>query len=417
MTGLAPAVGTFARLRLLLLPGVVTVAGALGAVLVAAVVGMNAGAVEQLLGLLGPAVVATLAGAALVERQLGAASLRLRFGAVAALASCFALSNLVVLSWAMFVNPHDAALLGALLVYSVAVGMAVALLLGKSTAAAVERLEHAAHRLGRGDLTARTDDDEPAMVDSGGPELWMLARTLDEMAERLQQAQARERDAEAVRRDLTSAVSHDLRTPLASLRAMVEAVADEVIDDPASLRRYSFEMGRSVGQLSKLVDDLFELAQLEAGVIATETRRSRLGEIVETALATVAVPAAEKGLRLVAEVDTTADLTCSPRLERVLLNLLHNAVQHTPANGTVRLAATLRDDWIELAVEDTGSGIRREDLDRVFDPFFRADPARHGPGAGLGLALSRRIVEAMGGRISAESVAAGGARFAVSLPL
>jgi signal transduction histidine kinase len=417
VTGLAPAVGTFARLRPLLLPGVVTVAGALGAVLVAAVVGMNAGAVEQLLGLLGPAVVATLAGAALVERQLGAASLRLRFGAVAALASCFALSNLVVLSWAMFVNPHDAALLGALLVYSVAVGMAVALLLGKSTAAAVERLEHAAHRLGRGDLTARTDDDEPAMVDSGGPELWMLARTLDEMAERLQQAQARERDAEAVRRDLISAVSHDLRTPLASLRAMVEAVADEVIDDPASLRRYSFEMGRSVGQLSKLVDDLFELAQLEAGVIATETRRSRLGEIVETALATVAVPAAEKGLRLVAEVDTTADLTCSPRLERVLLNLLHNAVQHTPADGTVRLAATLRDDWIELAVEDTGSGIRREDLDRVFDPFFRADPARHGPGAGLGLALSRRIVEAMGGRISAESVAAGGARFAVSLPL
>jgi signal transduction histidine kinase len=417
VTGRAPAVGTFARLRLLLLPGVVTVAGALGAVLVAAVVGMNAGAVEQLLGLLGPAVVATLAGAALVERQLGSASLRLRFGAVAALASCFALSNLVVLSWAMFVNPHDAALLGALLVYSVAVGMAVALLLGKSTAAAVERLEHAAHRLGRGDLTARTDDDEPAMVDSGGPELWMLARTLDEMAERLQQAQARERDAEAVRRDLISAVSHDLRTPLASLRAMVEAVADEVIDDPASLRRYSFEMGRSVGQLSKLVDDLFELAQLEAGVITTETRRSRLGEIVETALATVAVPAAEKGLRLVAEVDTTADLTCSPRLERVLLNLLHNAVQHTPANGTVRLAATLRDDWIELAVEDTGSGIRREDLDRVFDPFFRADPARHGPGAGLGLALARRIVEAMGGRISAESVAAGGARFAVSLPL
>lgn len=417
MTGLAPAVGTFARLRLLLLPVVVTVAGALGAVLVAAVVGMNAGAVEQLLGLLGPAVVATLAGAALVDRQLGSASLRLRFGAVAALASCFALSNLVVLSWAMFVNPHDAALLGALLVYSVAVGMAVALLLGKSTAAAVERLEHAAHRLGRGDLTARTDDDEPVMVDSGGPELWMLARTLDEMAERLQQAQARERDAEAVRRDLISAVSHDLRTPLASLRAMVEAVADEVIDDPASLRRYSFEMGRSVGQLSKLVDDLFELAQLEAGVITTETRRSRLGEIVETALATVAVPAAEKGLRLVAEVDTTADLTCSPRLERVLLNLLHNAVQHTPADGTVRLAATLRDDWIELAVEDTGSGIRREDLDRVFDPFFRADPARHGPGAGLGLALSRRIVEAMGGRISAESVAAGGARFAVSLPL
>jgi len=377
---------------------------------------MEAGAVEQLLGLLAPAILASLAGAALVDRLLGSASLRQRFGAVATLASCFALANLVALSWAMFVSRHDAALLGALLVYSVAVGTAVALLLGRSTAMAVDRLEHAAHRLGRGDLSARAEDEERSVVDHGGPELAMLARTIDDMAERLQQAQARERHAEAVRRDLISAVSHDLRTPLASLRAMVEAVADEVIEDPASLRRYSLEMSRSVDQLSQLVDDLFELAQLEAGAIAAETRRARLDELIEAALETVAVPAAAKGLRLVADVEAPVDLTCSPRLERVLLNLLLNAVQHTPADGTVRLIATLRGDRLELAVEDTGSGIRPEDLSRVFDPFFRADPARRGPGAGLGLALAQRIVETMGGRISAES-AAGGARFAVSLPV
>jgi len=401
---------------LLLLPAAVTVIGALGALAVAAVVGMEAGAVEQLLGLLAPAILASLAGAALVDRLLGSASLRQRFGAVATLASCFALANLVALSWAMFVSRHDAALLGALLVYSVAVGTAVALLLGRSTAMAVDRLEHAAHRLGRGDLSARAEDEERSVVDHGGPELAMLARTIDDMAERLQQAQARERHAEAVRRDLISAVSHDLRTPLASLRAMVEAVADEVIEDPASLRRYSLEMSRSVGQLSQLVDDLFELAQLEAGAIAAETRRARLDELIESALETVAVPAAAKGLRLVADVEAPVDLTCSPRLERVLLNLLLNAVQHTPADGTVRLIAMLRGDRLELAVEDTGSGIRPEDLSRVFDPFFRADPARRGPGAGLGLALAQRIVETMGGRISAES-AAGGARFAVSLPV
>lgn len=414
MTGSA-ADGSPRGLRLLLLPAAVTIVGAVGAVGVAATIGMRAGAVEQLLGLLGPAILASLAGAALVDRLLGAASLRQRFGAVAALASCFALANLVVLSWAMFVNRHDAALLGALLVYSVAVGAAVALQLGRSTAAAVGRLERAARRLGRGDLDVRTAAHGQAGFDSGGPELEKLARTLDDMAERLQQAQARERQAEGVRRNLISAVSHDLRTPLASLRAMVEAVVDEVVDDPVSLRRYSVEMQRSVGQLTQLVDDLFELAQLEAGAIAAETRRTRLDELIKAALATVAAPAAEKGLRLVADVEAP-DLPCSPRLERVLHNLLLNAVQHTPADGTVRLAAARRDDWLEVAVEDTGSGIRPEDLDRVFDPFFRGDPARHGPGAGLGLALALRIVDAMGGRISAES-AGGGARFAVSVPL
>ncbi|MBA2463453.1 MAG: HAMP domain-containing protein, partial [Nocardioidaceae bacterium] len=329
--------GRFAGLRLLLLPAVVTLAGAVGALAVAAALGLRAGAVEQLLGLLGPAILASLAGAAVVDRLLRHASLRQRFGAVAALASCFALANLVVLSWAMFVSLHDAALLGALLVYSAAVGTAVSLLLGRSTAAAVGRLEYAARRLGRGDLTARTTRDEQPAVDGGGRELDMLARTLDEMAERLQQAQARERHADDVRRDLVSAVSHDLRTPLASLRVMIEAVADEVVDDPASLKRYTFEMSRSVGQLTTLVDDLFELAQLEAGAIAAETRSARFGELVEAALATVAVPAARKGLRLVTDVETAADLTCSPRLERVLLNLVHNAVQHTPADGTVRL--------------------------------------------------------------------------------
>lgn len=414
MTGPTADVG-LRGMRLLLLPAAVTVAGAVGALSVAAAMGMRAGAVEQLLGLLVPATLASLAGAALVGRLLGAASLGQRFGVIAALASCFALANLVALSWAMFVSGHDAALLGALLVYSIAVGIAAALLLGRSTAAAVSRLSRAAHRIGRGDLAARTTPHGQAGVDNGGPELELLARTLDDMAERLQQAQDRERQAEKVRRDLISAVSHDLRTPLASLRAMVEAVADEVIDDPVNLRRYAGEMRRSVGQLTQLVDDLFELAQLEAGAIAAETRRTRLDVLIETALETVAGPAAEKGLRLVADVETP-DLICSPRLERVLYNLLLNAVQHTPADGTVRVAATRRDDRLEVAVEDTGSGIRPEDLDRVFDPFFRGDPARHAPGAGLGLALALRIVEAMGGRMSAHS-AGSGARFAVSLPL
>ncbi|MDQ3053705.1 MAG: hypothetical protein M3R66_07735, partial [Actinomycetota bacterium] len=140
MTSPPPLHRRLAGLRVLLLPAAVTIVGATGALAVAAAIGMRAGAVEQLLALLGPAILASLAGAALVDRLLGAASLRQRFGAVAVLASCFALANLFVLARAMFVSQHDAALLGALLVYSIAVGVAAALLLGRSTAAAVSRL-------------------------------------------------------------------------------------------------------------------------------------------------------------------------------------------------------------------------------------------------------------------------------------
>ncbi len=401
---------------MLVLPAAVSAAGAAGTSGVAALTGMDAPGITHLLSLLVPAAVATLLVAAAVRPLLRAATLGQRFGAVATIAVAFALANLGVLTAAMFVSRHDATLLATLLIYSLAVSAAAALVLAGTTTDAVARLGRTAQLLGGGDLTARTGWERSTDVRDAGPELATLARTLDDMADRLQRAHERERHAEDVRRDLIAAVSHDLRTPLASLRAMVEAVADEVVEDPVSLRRYAGEMQSSVAQISRLVDDLFEFAQLEAGAIAVETRRARVGELVESAVAAVAHDAAEKGLRLVTEVDGAADLTCSPRIERVLHTLLLNAVQHTPADGTVRLAVTCTERRLEMAVEDTGEGIAPEDLARVFEPFFRADPARHGPGAGLGLAIARRIVEAHGGRISAESGAAG-ARFAVTVPL
>jgi signal transduction histidine kinase len=237
------------------------------------------------------------------------------------------------------------------------------------------------------------------------------------MATKLQEARQRERAAEAMRRDLITTVSHDLRTPLASLRAMVEAIDDGVVADPPSLQRYTHEMRRSVRQLSELVDDLFELTQLDAGAIEAESARADLATIVAEAVAAVALQAEEKGLRLVSTIDGVDDIRCSPRVARVLQNLLSNAVRHTPADGTVRVEARRRGDRVHLAVHDTGDGIAADDIDRVFDPFFRADPARSGPGAGLGLALAKRIVEALGGRISVEAGSPVGARFAVELPL
>ena len=330
--------------------------------------------------------------------------------AVAVIAAAVSIVNVVVLAMQMFVDDHDATLIAVLLLYAIGAGVAAALVVARRASDAIHSVEGTARRLGSGDLDARTGS-----IDAG-PELATLASSLDEMADRLQQAQEREREADRMRSDLITTVSHDLRTPLAALRAMTEAIEDGVIDDPPTLRRYVAEMRRSVGQLGAMVDDLFELTQLEAGVIVSDHRRSPLGELVDEAMSSVELQARDKGVSVVSELNGAGDAMCSPRVVRVLQNLLVNAVRHTPADGAIRVEAELTPGRVVIAVEDTGEGIAPEDVSRIFDPFFRADPARSGPGAGLGLALAKRIVEALGGRISAGSGASAGARFAVELP-
>jgi signal transduction histidine kinase len=396
--------------RALVLLAAVAATGALGTFAVGASTGMGGAELWSLAAYVIPALLVTVTAMWIAGRLLSRASLAQRFVAVGALGAAVALANLWVLSRQMFVSEHDATLLGALLVYSVGAGIGAALVTARSSARALGRLASTARAFGEGDLDARTGDLD------AGPELDRLARTMDEMADRLQVAQRRERDAEAMRRDLISAVSHDLRTPLASLRAMVEAIHDGVVDDPDTMRRYATEMRRSVADLVGMVDDLFELVQLDAGAIEAESERARVGEVVRSAVAAVALQAEEKGLALVTSLNGVDDAPCSPRLVRVVQNLLVNAVRHTPADGTVRVEARRSVDGLEVAVADTGEGIAPEDLPRVFEPFFRADPARSGSGSGLGLALAKRIVEALGGRLTAESEPAHGSRFAVVLP-
>lgn len=398
-------------LRALALAALVALVGAAGSLVAGAVVGMDAGELAHLAALIAPALAVTLVAIASARVLLTSASMRQSMVGVAVVGAFAAIANLVVLARQMTVDSHDATIVSVLFLYAAGAGVGAALALARSRTRAVDRLAESAHRLGQGNLAARVGDL------GAGPELDALGRVLDEMAERLGTAQARERVAEATRRDLLIAVSHDLRTPLASLRAMIEAVDERVVEDPDSMRRYSREMRRSVHQLVAMVDDLFELAQLDAGAIEAETRRARLDEIVGSAVAAVELQAEEKGLRLVADLSGAEDAPCSPRLVRVIQNLLANAVRHTPADGTVRVEARSSGDRLEVSVVDTGGGIAPADLPRVFDPFFRGDPARHGPGSGLGLALAKRIVEGLGGEITAESQASSGARFAVTLPI
>lgn len=396
--------------RALALVAVVAGAGAIGTLVVGAATGMGKADLAHLAAYLLPAIGVTVLSMAIARPLLARASMRLRFVAVATVAAVVGLANLFVLARTMFVDDHDATLVGVLLLYAIGAGAGAALVLARASSDAVDRLAETARALGTGELDRRV-----GVVDAGA-ELDTLARTLDEMAARLQAAQAREREIEAMRRDLITTVSHDLRTPLASLRAMVEAIDERVVEDLPSLRRYAIEMRRSVNSLVTLVDDLFELAQLDGAAIEQETRLARLDDVVRSAVAAVEPQAEAKGLTLQANLNGVEDAECSPRLVRVLHNLLQNAVRHTPAEGAVRVDAHRVPAGLELAVEDTGEGIAPEDLERVFDPFWRADPARSGGGAGLGLALAKRIVEALGGRIEAESRPASGSRFAVLVP-
>jgi signal transduction histidine kinase len=389
---------------------VVAGVGALGTLATGAAMGMHASELAHLAALMAPALVVTLVAIAVARPLLARSSMRQSLVAVAIVGAVVGLANLVVLARQMFVSDLDATTLGVLFLYSTGAGMGAALALARARSRAVARLAETARALGEGDIDARVGHLE------GGPELDTLAVTLDDMATKLQAAMERERRIERTRRDLVTAVSHDLRTPLSSLRAMVEAIEEGVIDDAPSLRLYAVEMRRSVSQLVSMVDDLFEMVQLDEGAIETETHRARLVEIVSSAVAAVEVQAREKRLSLVTNLNGAEDAPCSPRMTRVLQNLLVNAVRHTPADGTVRVRASSSPDWLEVAVEDTGEGMAPEDLAQVFEPFFRADPARSGAGAGLGLALARRIVESLGGRIEAESRPAVGSRFSVQLP-
>jgi signal transduction histidine kinase len=399
------------RIRPLAMLLALVLMGAGGALLVAAALGMDASELAHLAGLLAPAIVVTVAAATLASSLLRRTSLRQRYLAIAAVGTLVALGNLFALTQAMFVSTRAATVIAVVLIYASAAGLAAAHASARSSAAALDRVTGTARAVGVGDLSARVGPLE------AGAELDRLAAAIDQMAARLQAVADQEQRVEQTRRDLITAVSHDLRTPLANLRAMVEAIDDRVVSDPPTIRRYAADMRRAVGQLSSLVNDLFELVQVDAGAIEAEIERARFGDVVASAIATVEVEAARKGVVLSADVRGTEAEACSPRVSRVLQNLLVNAVRHTPADGTIHVEGRLDPDALRLVVRDTGEGIAADDLPFIFDPFYRVDSARSGNGAGLGLALADRIVRALGGTIAVASHLDGGTRFDVTLPL
>jgi signal transduction histidine kinase len=216
------------------------------------------------------------------------------------------------------------------------------------------------------------------------------------------------REVEAMRRQLVAAASHDLRTPLASLRLLVESIDDGVVTGETR-DRYLAEIRTHVAVLSDLIDDLFELSRIEAGDIAWTMGQVELGGLIDETVAAMRAAAAERGVRLRAELpreDLRAEAN-PEKLQRVLFNLIQNAIRHTPADGSVTVRARSLGKGVEVEVDDEGEGIPPGAGDRVFDAFYRGEASRNEEGAGLGLAISKAIVEAHGGRIWLEGGAPG----------
>ncbi|WP_084469923.1 sensor histidine kinase [Jiangella gansuensis] len=377
---------------------------------IAASAGIPAGDTVVLVAVTALASGAAFLGGATVLRRFRGRPVRAQVMVVAVSSLLVTVAGVVAAALAMFISTHD--LVALFIVVAVATAMAVgaALQLGDDIGTATLQVGHLARTMVDG-------GDGPASV-TGPGELSALASELADVSARLDESRRRERALEASRRELIAWVSHDLRSPLATIRAMAEALDDEVADDAATVQRYHRQIRGDAERLTALVDDLFELSRINSGAVRLGPELVSIADAVAESLAGAASQASVKGVELVeALADLPATEVSAHEFSRALNNLLDNAIRHTPAGGRVVIRAGRDDDGAVLQVIDECGGIPESDLDRVFDVAFRGDTARgrdHG-GGGLGLAIARGLVEAHAGSVEVANHEQG-CRFTVRLP-
>ena len=345
-------------------------------------------------------VVVLAAGAVAAPATFLLRRLKTRMIAIGFLAALLVVAGTLIAGIVMF-SAHEVIGLAAVAAASAAAAGLIASLVASRMGMRIARFRAAALDLAEGDFSVRIPED-------GALELREVAAAFNHMSSSLA------RLVES-RRNLVAWASHDLRAPLASLQAMIEALEDGL----AQPDQYLPLMRAQVRVLSSLVDDLFELSRIETGTLALATRDVEVASLVEACVGTLEADAIRRGVRLEVEA-TPAVARCDPdKVDRILRNLLTNALRHTPHDGAVVVRVAAEEDRVRVAVEDPGEGIPEGASELVFQSFWRADPARDptSGGAGLGLAIARGLVEAHGGSIWAENLAdGGGARFSFIMP-
>ena len=356
---------------------------------------------------------AAAAAGMIVLRLLAARPVATSLTVVAAVTVAATLAGVAVISMEMFISGKDLDVVLAVVAIAGVAGFAVALLLGRWVSAASRLMLDAVQEVGRGGAYRPPAAVLPA-------ELAALSAELETAHALLAEARDRERALEASRRELVAWVSHDLRTPLAGLRAMAEALEDGVVTDRQTTSRYHAQIRAETGRLTLMIGDLFELSRIHAGALRLSRQVAGLDDLIGEALTSAEPLARAKGVRLrgsavpglPVRVDTAA-------VARALLNLVVNAIRHTPADGVVEVLADRQAGMATVSVSDSCGGIPAEHLPRVFDVGFRGQTARTpatGEGAGLGLSIARGIIEAHRGQIRVAN-AGTGCQFVIRLPL
>ena len=324
-----------------------------------------------------------------------------------------ALVNIGVTASLMFLSAHDFSLLTLLLIFSGSISIFFAYYISTQLTRQVQQLVRGANQLASGKLDTRVKG-------GGNRELVELSQAFNQMAINLQTSFEKQRQAEQSRKELIAAIGHDLRTPLSSLRLMTEAIQDGVTDE----QQTKLFMGRISGEvayMSGLIEDLFELSQLDAGALKLRCEPGNLSDLISDTLESMRAQAEVKHQNLCGEIaGHIPQLSFDTRkIQRVLNNLVGNAIRYTPEGGKITLKAWVEAGKVLVSVIDNGEGIKPDDFDRIFEPFYRGERSRgreHG-GAGLGLAISKGLIEAHQGTISVESSEGKGSKFTFQLPL
>lgn len=400
------------RIRNWMVPVALAAVGVMAAVGLAVGQAMSSADVVELLedSVLGSAAIGALAAVVLVLARRATVGLQIAVAAVAPVAAVGV--GVVWATSSMFLTGHDESVLWVVLVSAGTVGIVCALVLGRRVAMASREVGLLARYLdedGAGGHPARTVPAELAQV----------ADELRTTSMRLEEARAEAAAGERARRDLVAWVSHDLRTPLAGIRLMAEALEEQVVDDRATVERYYRTIRVEADRLSNLVDDLFEVSRLEAGAAPLDMTVTALDDVVADAVDAAAAAARTGRVELYHAQTQTPILAAIdvPAVTRVVRNLVDNAIRHTPVGGKVAIRIAMVDGAASVTVTDGCGGIPEADLDRVFAAGYRGDQARTpGPtGGGFGLAIARGLVDAHHGQITVANTA-GGCCFEVRLP-
>ena len=329
-------------------------------------------------------------------------------------ASLLTFLNVFVTARLMFASNHDLRLAAVLLIFAGGIATALGYFLSTALSEKIHWVGSAAAAIADGRRDVRVE-----VV--GKDELAQLGHTFNQMAARLEEAERQQRETEQLRRNLLAWIGHDLRTPLASIRALVEALTDGVVTEPTKAQRYLRTIQRDAASLSSLIDELFEMAQIEAGGLHLERQPISLSDLISDTLESFAVKAEELGIGLSGSADPRVDPVWvdAGLVGRVLTNLIGNAVRNTPSGGVVSVSAQGVVGGVRVDVYDSGPGIPVESLSKIFEQFYRGEQSRSrakGGGSGLGLTIAKAIVETHGGVIGAENRFEGGARFYFVLP-